>query len=672
MLQVNRIKIILNTNEGAYGFDERLAPGLNFIASDENTCGKSSVLIAIYFCLGLEEIIGGQGEKVLTSAYKSEIKDGDLNINVNSSSVYLELFNGADTITVYRAVKVEGRGDKLITVYYSCIDDIDNKNTICEEMYVQSPNAALNKKGFHTFLEKYIGVELPMVSTTEYGEKKLYLQLIFAALFIEQKRGWSDIFSGIPYLGIKDAKKRVVEFLIGLDVNKNEKKRNQLSLKESDIKNRWRLLNSEILMNSYHEGCEVTGIPRNPGILEEDFLENVDIYKNKEPLSIYLSSLQKEYEKLATIKPRVIDNYESLQKELTNTEEAIKEMEEFEKELSSYFFDENMSIKSLTEDLEVIKLDISNNKDAQKLKNLGANLECLTAVDECPICHQKIQDSLLPIQSEYGVMSIEENIKHLNAQKEMLEFALEGHKQHKQELYLQLQDIRERVRSLQRLARSIRSDLYSVNEDLSETIVYKKIELQQKIESLNSFQAYIKNAISKYIKLSEEWKGYLDDKSNLPPKSFSESDINKLKILKNYFVADLEAYGYKSVANLQKVEISAESYLPVTEKFDMKFDSSASDNIRSIWAYTIALLQTSTFVGGNHPRILIFDEPDQHSIIMKDLKMFFDSIISLLGSYQVIIGITIKELDIKNAIEKIDKKNYHIINIVDRAFKKMN
>ena len=66
MLQVNRIKVVLETEDGEYGFDERLLPGLNFIASEENTCGKSSILIAIYYCLGLEEIIGGQGEKVLT------------------------------------------------------------------------------------------------------------------------------------------------------------------------------------------------------------------------------------------------------------------------------------------------------------------------------------------------------------------------------------------------------------------------------------------------------------------------------------------------------------------------------------------------------------------------------------------------------------------------------
>ena len=54
----------------------------------------------------------------------------------------------------------------------------------------------------------------------------------------------------------------------------------------------------------------------------------------------------------------------------------------------------------------------------------------------------------------------------------------------------------------------------------------------------------------------------------------------------------------------------------------MKFDSSASDNIRGIWAYTVALLQVSMSKGGNHPGVLIFDEPVQHSIVPNDMKNF--------------------------------------------------
>lgn len=103
----------------------------------------------------------------------------------------------------------------------------------------------------------------------------------------------------------------------------------------------------------------------------------------------------------------------------------------------------------------------------------------------------------------------------------------------------------------------------------------------------------------------------------------------------------------------------------------MKFDSSASDNIRAIWAFTVALMKTAADKLGNHPTMLIFDEPDQHSIVMKDLVSFFNSIINIKNMCQVIIGITVKDRDTAMAIEQLNKENYHIIEIQERAIKKL-
>jgi hypothetical protein len=45
-------------------------------------------------------------------------------------------------------------------------------------------------------------------------------------------------------------------------------------------------------------------------------------------------------------------------------------------------------------------------------------------------------------------------------------------------------------------------------------------------------------------------------------------------------------------------------------------DSSASDFVRLIWSYLLALYQVSSTRGfeGNHPGLLILDEPGQHSM----------------------------------------------------------
>ena len=161
MLQIRRVKIVIRTLNNEYGFDETFNEGLNFIASVNNTCGKSSIISAIYYCLGFEEIIGGKGEKVLTSAFKHSIEDGVTSLQVLESFMYVELYNGSEVITVYRTGKMENRDSRLVSIYYSDMDSINLLDTFSEDMYVHMPNSATNEKGFHTFLEKYLGLELP-------------------------------------------------------------------------------------------------------------------------------------------------------------------------------------------------------------------------------------------------------------------------------------------------------------------------------------------------------------------------------------------------------------------------------------------------------------------------------------------------------------------------------
>ena len=120
--------------------------------------------------------------------------------------------------------------------------------------------------------------------------------------------------------------------------------------------------------------------------------------------------------------------------------------------------------------------------------------------------------------------------------------------------------------------------------------------------------------------------------------------------------------------NLDLITISEESYLPLYEGFDMRFDSSASDGIRTIWAFTMALLQVSLELKGNHPRILLFDEPDQQSTMVTDMKEFFDSIIELGDNGQVLIAITLKDSDTKDVITGLQDSKRQLITIDNKAF----
>ena len=672
MLEIQRLKITIITDNGTYGFDEKFTKGLNFIASTDNTCGKSSVLEAIYYCLGFEEIIGGQTEKVLTPVYKSNIKDEEKEYVVLQSSMLLQISNGHDIITIMRSAKMENRKSKLITVFYSPIDNIYDGETDKDDMYVHSPNAAQHEKGFHAFLEKFLGMTLPVVATTDSVDRKLYLQLVFSAMFIEQKRGWADFFSAMPYLGIKDSKKRIVEYLVGLETLSNEKKRNELRFEERAIRQDWGSVIREINSICYRENCQVQGVPIEPQVMELGVENITNILKNTEGgilLEDYLIELRKKYDSLYSTEPKVVDNYEQIEEELKLTEEAITDLERQSKEVRQKFVAENLAINKLNANLENIRVDISNNKDAKKLRDLGAEVDSLVLRDVCPVCHQKIQDTLLPEQEEYTFMSIEENIRHLNAQEQMFEYALKGHQENKRKLDDLLMEYQARLSTLNRLAKALRNDIYSVDDEYAESVVYKKIEISKEIEDLKKLKMDLQKLFSTMDILSIRWKNYLEDKEKLPKNKFSEDDNAKITTLRNVFISNLRKFGYKSLSTMDQIEISKDSYLPVRENFDMKFDSSARDGIRAIWAFTLALMQTSIKHKGNHPNILIYDEPDQHSIVMKDLKSFFDTLIEI-NVGQTIVAITIKDSDTEEAIAALKPDTYNIIRIEKRAFVK--
>ena len=668
MLKINRIRIEITTEKGICGFDTELHQGLNFLASQENTCGKSSILAGIYYCLGLEEILGGRGEKVLTSVYKSQVEIEGIILPVLESAAYLEITNGSEIITLYRTAKMNGRDSHMITIYFAPYSQIFEPNTKSKDTYVHLPNAAQNAAGFHKFLEDFLYWELPLVPASDNSQRKLYLQLIFACMFIEQKHGWSDLFSGMPILGIKESKKKVIEYILKLDTLANEKKKEQLQIEKKNIEDEWRQCRTELLLKIRECFGDVVNFPKNPCIMKGETIASIAIIIDNVDIDSRIRCLEERLSSLQRVKPKVIDNFEELQDELLKTEEECQKISSYILECKKELYSVQHRIKKISKDADIIRLDLSNNKDAAKLQKLGSKLNLKIAENVCPVCHQQIQDSLLPVINDVPIMSVDENITHLDAQLKMMQFALGEHKNRENELKEAIEQAQSRLNTLVRLAQAIRSDLYSVNDDLSESIVYKRIEIEMEIKKLEKAQNDLQTSKIRLHELTDRWKAYLEEYEKLPSKGKTKNDLKKIKCLRERYIDNLRRYSYKSIPNLELITISEESYLPLYEGFDMKFDSSASDGIRVIWAFTMALLQVSIELQGNHPGILIFDEPDQQSTMVGDMKAFFDSIIEHNEDSQVIVGITLKDIDTKEIISELKKDENYFITVPNKAF----
>lgn len=679
MLKINRLRIEINTNNGLYGLDEFFQSGLNFVASSENTCGKSSILAAIYYCLGFEQILGGAGgigNKVLTSVFKSTIEDNGKDWMVTESGAYLEISNGNEVRTIYRTIKSDYKDNRLITVFYGDYNAINNPETISEDYYVNIQNSATSEKGFHTFLEEFLHMDIPLVRTSDGNDRKLYLQVIFAAMFIEQKHGWSDILSGMPIFGIRESKKRVIEYILNLDVLKNEKERDRLNDVKSQLENKWSKLISDIEHSVYSESCEISNLPIHPRILTDVDYSRIVITTLDSSSSIddKIQQLVADHDGLRRLKPRVYDNFDALNNELTETQTLILSFERYQQDLQSSIASHNEAIKRLQKDLEFIVSDIRNNQDAARLQSFGSeSTKHDISATVCPVCKQNVQDNLLNAQTESVFMSIEDNIRHLKEQKKMLEFSLASRKETLDKLKREKEEIESRLYALRRLAQTIRSDLFTTTDtEDSETIILKRLEITNRIERLKKLKISITTFINELKAVSDEWKQYLDQKSRLPKTNLSDLDFEKIALLKKKFIDNLKRYHYSSLSNFDGIDITFDSsLLPTIDGFDMKFDSSASDGIRVIWAFTMALLQVSIETNGNHPGVIIFDEPLQQSIVSEDMQSFIDSVLEINKPFQIITAITLNSQELVNIINDLNASSYNKIEIVGKAFKQI-
>ena len=539
--------------------------------------------------------------------------------------------------------------------------------------YVNFIDSATNKKGFHTFLEEYLHMEIPLVRTSDGKERKLYLQMIFASMFIEQKHGWSDILSGMPVFGIRESKKRVIEYILGLDVLKNERERDRLKNVKVRIENKWSQLTSNLQRLAYSESCEITHIPLRPTVLSSNDCSRFIIVSlhSSLPIDEEIKALKTEYERLRQLKPRVIENFKELNDELSETQQQILSFENYLKELQNSIVCHNETIKRLISDLVVINSDIRNNKDAARLQKFGSEITGYDiSANTCPVCKQHIQDNLLNAETASKSMSIEENIRHLEEQKKMLKFTLSSREKSLDKISKEKEDVETRLQSLRRLAYTIRSDIFTTTDtEDSETIMLKRIDISNRIERLSKLKISVSTLVEELMQVSGEWNIYLDQKSKLPKSNITESDNEKIALLRKKFIENLSRYHYRSLSSLEEIDISMESsLLPTIDGFDMKFDSSASDGVRVIWAFTLALLQVSIEKGGNHPGMIIFDEPAQQSIVPDDMKSFIDSVLELKKPFQIITAITLNSQELIEIINELDESSCSRIDIEGKAF----
>ncbi len=679
MIRLNALKINVTTNGGPFSAVVRFQSGLNIIRGD-NTTGKSTCLESVLYCLGLEELLGGRNQETMQSALKDELQEGTNRFAVTESIVSLEMTNQNETITVRRAIKSASRDPKLVELIRGPYLTNPAGKFLSQFMYVHDPGAATDiEYGFHAFLEGFIGMQLPLVEQFSGGERKLYLQNIFPAFFIEQKAGWSDFLATCPGFGIRNVKSRAIEFVLRLDVLENVKKRQMVAQAKTELIAGWRSQYEAFGRVAQKCTGRIVGLDRKPTTqLKKDEIRVLVFHDGKEvPLSERVTELRRELKRIEALPTSTAGvNAEKNATELNDVLSSIAAKSLQHDTLMRQIADETSRIATLNSQLRSLEGDLRKNKSALKVQEYGAQMKIAVAEKTCPTCHQNLKDFLLPQEIDQQPLGLEQNLSFLEEQKKMMLTYIQGVKSSLESAERQIASARDDLAVLRERARVLRQDLTSGIKEPSEADIEKKLHLRRSIAELSESVDTAAEYMDEFESLSRRWSDLLSQEASLPKKFFSDDDERKLAQLSSRFTELLVEFGYRS-KSLSYVSISRDNYLPSVEAlklnsgkrdYDIRFDSSATDFIRSIWSFTCALYEVATPPNGNHPGFLVLDEPAQHSMANESMA----ALLRILESYkdaQVIVAASFNNSD-EDFKAVTEGKHFNLCHITDRLVKR--
>ena len=674
MLRLNAIKIDITTADGAYGFEHAFDSGLNIIRGN-NSSGKSSMFQAILYALGLEELLGGKNEKTMQSVLKDvvEYPDGQFH-KILQSHVYLEITNNT-TVTVKRSIVSPTESPKLIEVYFGALLTERKKDLKKQAMFIHDKGGASdNTYGFHMFLANFLNWHMPEVTNAQGQQTHLYIQQVAPSFMIEQKSGWSDFFATMPYYGIKQATSRVVEFILNMDIFENQKKKQEIGYKEENLRERWRTIYVQIDSISRDTRFKLQGMTEKPAIINVD---DICLIKDSDFRSISidqeLTSLRHEYLMINSVNIKTVgENVETNETQLKTLQDKLN-LKSLQYDLiSSDLSFSEQQVKEYEVQLNEIENDLIKNKNALKVVNLGGEIGSDVSASICPTCHQHIEDTLLPHDVKQTPMRLDDNIKYLESEKKMVEKYIEGQKAVLNEKQHTLNILREELSEIRTDIRRIKKDLTADSRipsiaDIEHRLnLKKKIEFyEKKIDEFEGLKQQIKALSSEYLMILSEKKSINND--------CSINDNEKIKDLNNNFTKALEAFKYESKP-VHTIKISHENYMPLTqldtgEIYNIRFDSSASDFIRCLWAYYISLMQTSIKYQGNHPCLLLFDEPKQQDMSEEGFRVFLLNL-SVISAAQIFVFASFENKD-ESFVSATEGIKFHLVKIEDKLIKQM-
>ena len=615
------------------------ASGLNLVVGD-NTSGKTTLVECLFYALAMEELIEGKPcDKTLDKAVKSQFlyMEPDGNQHewlVKESFVQIQLSNtNEETITVKRKIVSDDKQQNKMYVWQSPIlDKMEHKD--CREYYIHNrdDHNTEHNEGFYALLADFADLPIIPVPARNTDKTIFYMQTVFTASYIEQKRGWSDFFANIRSYNIINPKQKLVEYLMGYDTNTDLINSIGLKEKRKKLENLWDIKVTAVKNYLSYNGLYTDGLQTEikQQKIELDELriavrgESVEIYTYKERLKQRIQELENKQKS-----SQVGNGYEQYLVVLKRYEQHIEEYKNYCIELVT----EADKLDNIREHIKYIESEMKRYDSLRKVNNIITTFD----VKICPTCHQHLpsdtstQSALTSsqIQASRGMLSMQRSF--LMPMVKRLEAALKNKELNK--LYLDKQLRKEEV-EVKMMASQNNINLYplSTNEQ------FELVDCKTKVVTLDEVELHTREQIEQLSHIKNDYQQVCGKIKKLG--DMEEDDLPTAQML-SAFRKLLNKFNYTSNNVINEVFFKEEDttykYLPVIKhgennEEEIRADSSASDFIRSIWAYYLTLLTESK----RHPGFLVMDEPCQHSMKEESLTHLFEVCASITDKQTIL------------------------------------
>jgi len=605
------------TAEGPFGVSIPFENGLT-VLSAPNTSGKSTCAMAILYGLGLEGMLGPSHVPPFPAAMLDKLIHDDKQHEVVSSQVRLEIENDqGEFVTLQRMVLAADSNTRQLirTELGRAITQAREYDR--RDFYVRTAGSATTELGFHAFLSKFAGYDLPMVNGADGSIVPLYLECLFPYFFVEQISGWRDVKARMPtYLRIPEMAKRSLEFILRFDVLLREVERQSLLQAEQKLRQEWTSEREAAKRSFQGSGIIIEGImetpeplwPPTPGV---QLL--VTDGNDWTPFSQFVAGIESQLTHIRTeALPTAVQASETILEDLRKAENAQYEAQQRFDELASDVRAEQAQVIAIDERLTVLREDMRKYQNAKRLQVRGGFSQMKVLEGICPTCNQPIKDALLSQDRPANPMSLEDNIAFLHDQVETFREMREESRSALSAKEKQLETMRGMVLNHSALVRDYKRMLRTDAEAPSAAAIREEIQLEQRLESLMEAQKSLGDTLGKFADMASRWTKIQSRLKEIVSKGLSVGDTAKINRLNKLYLEQLNEYGFSSYP-IGEISLSHETYRASVNGYELGL-TSASDAIRSIWAYLLGMLEvTRTFIDANHIGFIVFDEPKQQS-----------------------------------------------------------